>query len=157
MQRVCLAFLQFCLSAWAGIAIFFVTVVVGLRQSDLFAPEVKFNHPKVLFPLYYSFEFALLGTALVCMLAGLGNPRLGRVRRLVLFGLVAAAVATAVADYAFVYQPLVAMMMSQSLPAGFDTLHRASRWLNAGILGLTLVAACLSLMSTGAIEQGNRP
>ena len=71
MQRACLASLRFCLSAWVGIEVFFVAVILNLRSSELFYRMSKFNHPKVLFPLYYTFEFALLGSALACAAVGL--------------------------------------------------------------------------------------
>jgi hypothetical protein len=145
MQRVCLALLRFCLSAWVGIAIFFVTVVIDLRHSDLFLDEVKLNHPKVLFPLYYAFEFALLGPALVCAAAGLRNARIPAARRWLVLALVGAATGIAVWDYTFVYRTLMAMMASNVLPAEFIPLHRHSRWWNEGVLGISVVAASLAL------------
>jgi len=145
MQRVCLAFLRFCLAAWVAIAIFFVMVIIELRHSKLFDDEVKFNHPKILFPLYYSFELALLGTALVCAGAGLGNARIARARRIATLAFVGAAVSLAVWDYAVVYRTLVEMMATNVLPADFIALHQQSRWLNAAGLGLSAVATILAL------------
>src|SRR5260221_5501754 len=110
MQRMCLGIMRFCLAAWVGIAVFFVMVVIDLRQSDLFTPEALFNHPKVLFPLFYGFELATLGPALACAAVGLGNVRLGRTRKQVTLLLVILAAALAVWDYAMIYQRLLAMM-----------------------------------------------
>ena len=121
MQRVCLGIMRFCLAAWVGIAVFFVMVVIDLRQSNLFAEETKFDHPKVLFPLYYGFELALLG-------AGPGVrgrrsvERAGRpsqeVSRCML--LVIVAVALAVWDYGKIYRDLLEMMNGpQPLPRRF--------------------------------------
>src|SRR5260370_9526344 len=110
MQRTCLATLRFALSAWVGIAVFFVTVLLGLRQSELFDRLSKFNHPKVLFPLYYGFEFALLGIAFVCPLAGLWKAAAGVTRRYVLPALVGASFAVALLDYTVVYRGLVKIL-----------------------------------------------
>ena len=146
MQRVCLAVLRFCLCAWVGIAIFFVMVVINLRQSELFADEeVKDNHPKVLFPLYYGFEFSLLGTALVCATSGLGNARIARRRRYAALLIILAAVAVAGWDYENVYQPLVEVMATKPRPPSFRSLHRLSESLNSAVLGLTLLAAAVAL------------
>jgi hypothetical protein len=145
MQRVCLAFLRFCLSAWVGIAIFFVMVVIDLRHSKLFDDEVKFNHPKILFPLYYGFEFALLGTALVCACAGLWNARISKVRRWAVLALLAAVCGVAVWDYAFVYRTLVEMMGVNVVPADFVGLHQLSRRLNETVVGLSVIVASLAL------------
>jgi hypothetical protein len=145
MPRICLAFLRFCLSAWVGIGFFFVLVVISLRQSELFSPQVKFDHPRVLFPLYYSCEFMLLGTALLCGLACLAHPQFTRGRKATLLALVIAAVALAVWDFASIYQPLIAMMAKKPLPAEFQALHSLSRWINGAILALSFIAAWLSL------------
>jgi hypothetical protein len=145
MPRICLAFLRFCLSAWVGIAVFFVVVVINLRQSELFPAQVKFDHPRILFPLYYSFEFALLGTALLCALGCVAHSHFSRGRKATLLVLLTAAVALAVWDFARIYQPLIAMMATKPLPAEFDSLHRQSRWLNGAILALSFIAAWLAL------------
>jgi hypothetical protein len=145
MQRVCLAFLRLCLSAWVGIAVFFVMVIIDLRHSKLFDDEVKFNHPKILFPLYYAFEFSLIGTALACAAAGLWNTRIARPRRIATLILVATAVAIAVWDYAVVYRTLAGMMTTNVLPAEFVGLHQESRWLNGVVLGVSALAAILAL------------
>ena len=156
MQRVCLAFLRFCLAAWVGIATFFVMVVMGLRQSELFNDAAKFNHPKILFPLYYSFEFATLGTALVCTLAGMGNARIARARRFAALVFVGAAVGLALWDYAVVYRTLADMMAANVLPAEFKGLHEQSRWLNAAVLGFSTIAAILALWPETLNGAGNQ-
>src|SRR5262245_50377955 len=110
MQRTCLAVLRSALSAWVGIAIFFVTVILSLRYSDLFTDPVKFNHPKVLFPLYYGFEFTLLGIALICAAVGLWSATAGVARRFALLGLVGASFTIALLDYTVVYRELVKIL-----------------------------------------------
>jgi len=146
MQRFCLAVLRFCLCAWVGIAMFFVMVVIDLRRSSLFPDEsVKDNHPKILFPLYYSFEFSLLGTALVCAAATLRNARIGQTRRYALALLTLAAVGLAGWDYVHVYRALMDMMAGSPRPPGFRALHNQSEYLNSGVLMLTLLAAAVAL------------
>ncbi len=155
MQRVVLAFLRFCLSAWVGIAIFFVMVVIDLRHSKLFDDEVKFNHPKILFPLYYGCEFALLGPAFVCAGVGLRKARLPRGRAWALLAFVTVALAIAVWDYTIVYRSLMAMMTSNVLPAEFIRLHQQSRWLNEAGLGVSIVAAILALWPESAVNAAD--
>lgn len=145
MRRVCLGLMRFCLCAWVGIATFFVMVVIDLRQSDLFVEDVKFNHPRVLFPLYYGFELPLLGTGVACAAVSLGNECIGRARRYALLQLAVAAMAFALWDYGIVYQQLLEMMDTQPLPARFHTLHHASRWLNMVVMSVTATAAVVAL------------
>jgi len=155
MQRVCLAVLRFCLCAWVGIAIFFVTVVIDLRNSELFTDDdVKDNHPKVLFPLYYGFEFSLLGTALVCATSGLGSARVARPRRYATLLIILAAVGVASWDYANVYQSLIEMMATKPRPPSFRSLHRLSESLNSAVLGLTLLAAAVALWPETSDKSG---
>jgi hypothetical protein len=154
-----LAMLRFCLSAWVGIAVFFVMVVLDLRHSDLFNQAVKFNHPKVLFPLYYEFAFVLLGSAFVLAFAGLWSATTGRLLRCLRVAFVSAALGIALLDYSFVYRRLVAMMAAEQIPAArFVLLHEKSRLLNAIVLGfsvLTTIAALWpeSLQKGGSEDQ----
>ena len=153
MRSVCLSFVRFCLAAWVGIAIFFVALVIELRQSNLFPEPIKFNHPRVLFPLYYGFEFGLLGTALVAAAVCAWSGTAGAARRRALLGLILVAILLAVCDYGLVYGALVDMMSAAPpdmqhppvLPPKFHELHKISRWLNGCILILTAAGALLSL------------
>jgi|SRR5579872_379071 len=147
MQRACLGILRFCLAAWLGIAVFFVMLVVDLRQSNLFAEATKFDHPKVLFPLYYRFELTLLGAALVCAFVGLWSGTLGRPRKFAIMQLVFVAMALALWDYAMIYRELLDLMNGPPpLPPAFHTLHRLSRGFNEVIVGATAIAALLALI-----------
>ena len=146
MQRVCLAVLRFSLSAWVGIAIFFVMVILDLRHSELFDRSVKFNHPKVLFPLYYGFAFSLLGVAFVCALAGLWDATARAVLRCARVALVGAALGIAVVDYLFIYRPLADMLAVPEIPAArFVMYHEKSRLLNGAVLGASVLAAVTAL------------
>lgn len=152
MSRVCLGLVRFSLCAWLGIATFFVVLVIELRQSELFAERAKFDHPRVLFPLYYGFEFALLGTALLAAAAYAWSAKPAR-RKLALVAAVVAAVLLAVCDYGLIYRTLLGMMDAAALgpseipqlPARFHELHHMSRWINEAILALTAAAAVLAL------------
>lgn len=157
MQRVCLACLRLCLSAWLGIAVFFVMVAISLHHSPHFEQAVRFNFPKVLFPLYYAWEFSVLGAALVCACAGMWNTRIGKARRGALLALLAAAVGLALFDYTTVYHQLVVMLATPTeiSDAKFATLHETSRSLNKLVLGLTAVAAILALWPEGDAKRGN--
>jgi hypothetical protein len=154
MQRVCLAFLRFCLSAWVGIAIFFVMVILGLRHSDLFDRTSKFNHPKVLFPLYYGFEFSLLGTALICALAGSWKAAAGAVRRYVVLVLVGSGLGLALVDYTIIYRKLVEILADPTMipAAEFAKCHEASRRVNEAVLALSVLSAVLALWPETSIN-----
>jgi hypothetical protein len=158
MQRTCLALLRFALSAWVGIAIFFVTVILGLRQSELFDRLSKFNHPKVLFPLYYGFEFTLLGIALICAAAGLWTAAAGAARRYLLLALVGASFAVALLDYAVVYRELVKILADpEVIPAAqFAARHQASRRLNEAMLAFSIAAAIVAHWPVGQRAADSR-
>jgi len=157
MQRMCLALLRFALSAWVGISLFFVTVILSLRYSNLFTDPVKFNHPKVLFPLYYSFEFTLLGIALFCAVAGIWNAAAGLIRRYLLLALVGASFAMALLDYTVIYRELVTIMADpEAIPAAqFVAHHQASRRLNEALLALSIAATIVAHWPTRE-ERGSR-
>src|SRR5262249_15835100 len=137
---------------WLGIATFFVVLVIELRQSELFEERAKFDHPRVLFPLYYGFEFALLGTALAGAAAYSWSAKPAR-RKAALLATGAVGLVLAVCDYGFIYRTLVVMMEAAAagrseiphLPARFHDLHRMSRWINEAILALTAAGAVLAL------------
>ncbi len=70
MRRVCLFVERLSLVGWLGMGIMFLALLMSLRGSPLFSTETKDNHPRVLFPAYYTLEFTLLGMAAV---SGLGR------------------------------------------------------------------------------------
>lgn len=126
---------RLCLTAWFGASLFFVSIVVGLRGSPLFTDETKLRHPRVLFPLFYSFEFWLLGIALVAGIASIRHPAARCKAHRVYLVLIGLALLVAVGDFFAVYQPLAAMLDLQTLPPEFTTYHVLSRWINtAGVL-----------------------
>jgi hypothetical protein len=145
MSKLCLFLMRFSLAAWVGIATFFVVIVLRLRNSGLFEPEVMLNHPKVLFPLFYAFEFSLLGLALGCGLytRRRSTTKTGRCR--FCLALLAAAIVIGSVDYLAVYSPLTAMIEHPPVPPEFTAYHVWSRWLNSANLLLCAAAALLAL------------
>lgn len=160
MPRFLLALLRLCLGAWVGVGCFFVAVIIALRRSDLFEETAKLNHAKVLFPLYYWFLFSLVGAALV---AGVLGRSLGNRHRLSESGaagvdasaegvsgrtmiLVVAVLILALVDWYWIYVPLLAMIHQTTLPASFTVYHRASMWINAANLLVSLAATWSACM-----------
>ena len=143
MSRLCLMLCRLCLAAWFGAGILFLCVVLGLRNSSLFSDEVRFNHPRVLFPPYYSLELSLLLVATVAAWLTVKTNTTATGRK----SLVAVAVFSTVAltgaliDYVAVYRPLAAMLDSQVLTQQFVALHHTSRWINTAVLLLSGLAA----------------
>jgi len=134
-SRALLALSRLCLTAWFGAALFFVSIVVGLRGSPLFSDATKLRHPRVLFPMFYSFEFWLLGTALVAGILAIRHPLARRRTHRVYLTLIGLALLVAAGDFFAVYRPLAAMLDLQTLPPEFTTYHVLSRWVNtAGVL-----------------------
>lgn len=126
---------RLCVTAWFGASLFFVSIVIGLRGSPLFSDETKLRHPRVLFPLFYGFEFWMLGIALVAGIAALGSPAARRRAHRVYLTLLGLALLVAIGDFFAIYRPLTAMLELPTFPAEFATYHVLSRWVNmAGVL-----------------------
>jgi hypothetical protein len=158
MQRLFLSVLRFCLSAWVGIAVFFFVLLVELRKWEPFTLEMKDEHPKVLFPLFYRFEFALLLPALVCAGASLWNRNMGRGRRIAVLQLVIIAVALAIWDFGLIYQKLGEMLaMGRPYPVEFQALHKMSKWLNQAIVLACTAATVLTLFPERAHAEPASP
>jgi hypothetical protein len=133
--RTLLTLSRLCVTAWFGASLFFVSIVIGLRGSPLFTDETKLRHPRVLFPLFYSFEFWLLGIGLVGGVAAFGHPATRQKAHRVYLGLIALALLVSIGDFFGIYRPLTAMLDLPTLPPEFTTYHVLSRWINtAGVL-----------------------
>lgn len=143
MSRLCLMLCRLCLAAWFGAGVLFLGIVLGLRNSLLFSDEVRFNHPRVLFPPYYSLELPLLivATLTACLAVKTNTSATGRKSLVVVAVFSTVALAGALIDYVAVYRPLSAMLESQVLTQQFVTLHHASRWINTAVLLLCGLAA----------------
>lgn len=145
MMNVCWMLSRLCLAAWVGVAQFFFVLLVSLRGSELFTPETKLNHPKVLFPLFYRFEFWMLGLALGCGLLAARGGLASRWRTGLYLSLVALGLLLAIGDYSLIYRPLAAMIELPTLPANFASYHEWSRWLNVAALVCCTAAAMTGL------------
>lgn len=136
MRRFFLFVERLSLSAWLGMGIMFLTLLLSLRGSSLFSPETKDDHPRVLFPAYYTLEFLMLGPAAVAGLLARGigtahsagsiqpgrhaRPRWPLALTLVALGL-------ALVDYFVIYRPLAEMLGRPPYPPRFQSLHETSR------------------------------
>jgi hypothetical protein len=145
MHRLCLVCLRFCLSAWLGIAIFFVTVVHDLLDSVLTDRPGNFNHINRFLGPYFGFAFSLLGIALLCAVVGLWSAQIGLLRRCATLLFVLAAVALAAVDCAN-YRTLAGFLTTPTaIPAAqFVMVFQRSRPLKGAVLALSIVATGLA-------------
>jgi hypothetical protein len=139
MENVLVAVSRLCITAWVGAASLFVVEVISLRASTLFDEATKLSHPKVLFPLFYVFEFWLLGIALGSGLWARAHFVARKPAWRLHLSLVAVALLLAAVDYLWIYQPLARMIELPELPRGFAKYHLYSRWINS--TGLVLCGA----------------
>lgn len=150
MQRFCLAVLRFSLSAWVGIAVFFVVTVLDAMDAVLTSvqPDRIYTFNTTFFlPPYFRNAYILLGTAFTCAFLGLWNVRTGLLRRYATLLFAFAALGIVVLDYAMAYRRLIEILaMPTAIPASeFVMLYRQSRLLKGVVLGVSIVAASLAL------------
>ena len=119
----------------------FVLITVGLTRSPEVESDMRMQLSLIRFPYYYALEFGLLGTALVAGFFARKHGELGTIRSLLGLGLVALALAGAIADYFLVYLPLAKMMADRTLDEAFHSLHEASKHGNSAIVAVVLIAA----------------
>lgn len=142
-----LMFARLLLAAWVGAAVLFV--VTGVREVTTKNPflnnsPVKDSLVVVRFPAYYAAGFAAVGGAILGTLLCAGGV-LPRWRKWAVVGLLVVAMGAMVADYFWVYQPLLEMVTppGKSKPASFVDLHEASKRINTVDVGLCLLAAMI--------------
>ena len=146
MLRFCLTLLRLLLAGWVGAAVLFV--VVGVREIT--SPEVDSATRDALvlirFPAYYAYGAGSLAMAFVCCLAARGLSLANRAVMNTCLALIAIAGLLMVADYVWIYSPLVEMLNSPggTRPQNFVAYHEASKWINAAGLAVALLAAVLS-------------
>jgi hypothetical protein len=146
MQRIFLATMRFCLSAWVGMSIFFVTVVLDVLDSVITERFTKCNDPDVFLPPYFAYAFVLLGMGGMCAILGLWNARISLLRRYATLACVLAALGVAVLDYENVYQRIVEFLARPQMPAAeIVMLYGQSRLLKGAVLGLSIAAASMAL------------
>ncbi|HID23294.1 MAG TPA: hypothetical protein EYP14_12950, partial [Planctomycetaceae bacterium] len=146
MVRFCWMLLRFATAAWVGAASLFI-VCAALEATCPDLDSLAKNTLILLhFPWYYAFGFVSLGLALasglVCWSAD-GRTR----RRLTVLSLVlAAALLLMIADYVFIYQPMVGMLdqPAEARPSAFQRYHDLSMTISACGSLLWLTAAGLA-------------
>ena len=141
MRTVCLAVCRFSLAAWVGAAVLFI--VVGIGEIKVFDSEMRERLVLIRFPFYYSCGLGLVFVSLACGFASRKHSALSSRQAKIFLGLVLVALLTMVADYIWVYRPLVEMMtpLGGAKPSTFVSLHELTKWINFGILTLCLIAS----------------
>ena len=134
---------RFSISAWVGAAALFVVASV-VEQTGPFPSEVKDHLALVRFPWYYAFGFSLVGFSLAASLMAAGHPAVPSARLWAFRGLTAAALAMMIADYFWIYRPLVEMLTASGVkPAEFVTYHEASKHINFADVSICFLAALI--------------
>ena len=141
MRTVCLAVCRFSLAAWVGAAVLFI--VVGIGEIKVFDSEMRERLVLIRFPFYYACGFGLVFVSLACGFASRKHAALSSRQAKIFLGLVLVALLAMVADYIWVYRPLVEMMtpLGGAKPSTFVSLHELTKWINFGILTLCLIAS----------------
>ncbi|MBS0264117.1 MAG: hypothetical protein JSS02_19430 [Planctomycetes bacterium] len=150
MPRFCLALLRFCLCMWVGVSMFFVVSVLPVLDALVKdrPPLSRFSHPTFFLPPYFAFGLSLLGPALICACASLGNPKIGVLRRWVIVALVGVMCAIVGSEYALVYPALVKIFSPETTAVTASSvvsvylLTTASKKL---VLALSLIAALVAI------------
>ena len=123
----------------------FVVTAIQEAASPEFDSVTKSALATLRFPAYYGFGFSLVVVSLLTGLIAVRHRAGGRWRARLFLVIVLGALVTMVVDYVWIYQPLAAMIAEPNLarPASFKTYHTASKYINTGHLGLSLIAALL--------------
>lgn len=139
-DRLGVTLARLALPAWVGAAVLFVVNGVRLVTSGEFDTPARDHMALIRFPAYYVCGFALVGGALLGVLACRSLRRRG-----LLIGLLAAALVIMAGDVIWVYGPLAEMITPAGQPRTprFENLHRSSMWINTVHVGLALAAAVL--------------
>jgi hypothetical protein len=141
MRSLCLAVCRFSLAAWVGAAVLFIVVSIG--EINAFDSEMRERLVLIRFPFYYPCGFGLVLVSLASGFASRKHAALSSRQANVFLGLVLVALLTMVADYIWVYRPLVEMMTRPggAKPSTFVSLHELTKWINFGNLTLCLIAS----------------
>jgi len=155
MQNWCLTVARLVLTFWVGAATLFVVVVVRVNHFMELDSIMRGQLIVIRFPAYYAFGFSCVITGLVTTIAASNHAAVSRRRMVIAAAFTAVALATMVADYAFIYSPLYEMVVSaDALPSSFRSYHEASKYVNLFDVGLCLVAAVMLCHSRRAGDAG---
>ena len=157
MKSLALLVSRVCLAAWVGASIFFVLVLLDLRKSTLFDDATKNDHPKILFPLYYSCELSTMGIAIAGAAIARNHAGLNRRAYAAQIVTMCVALALAVVDYVYVYGPLTGMLSTTVRDPSFRTYHLLSVWLNISNLAFWTAASLIALWPLQTSSNPRRP
>ena len=157
MHTALLTTARLAITAWVGGAVLFV--ITGVREvtttdRNLNQSIVKDALTAVRFPGYYVFGGVLVVVTLLCV-AMLPHKRLlWKLRRWLILGVLTAALLLMIADYFWIYQPLLGMITppGKRRVAEFVDYHKASMWVNAADVGLCFVASVLLCLPVKRLE-----
>ena len=141
MRTAALVLARLASAAWVGAAVLFVVTSVREIRSPQFDSVTKDLLVALRFPAYYAAGFISLGAAFLgALVAGVAPPR--RLLPPLVLGVALGAMA---ADYNFVFRPLQAVISppGQARPEWFESYHRASMMINAGVILAALSAAVM--------------
>lgn len=143
IERLSLTVARLFLALWVGGAALFVITSIAEQRHPGFMAATKNELALLRFPWYYRFGFTLVAATLVCGHLARNHRELRGAKRYLVVGGLGSAFALMLVDYYFVYRPLQEMLSTaeQVIPAGFQRLHEASKWLNFADVGLCAVAA----------------
>lgn len=152
MHRFCVLIARLAITAWVGAAVLFV--IVGVREVTLsgqvlpgggFDSATRDALVLLRFPAYYATGFALLGAGLLATACAGSASGSSRTARLATLGLLTVALMMMIADYVWIYQPLVEMVTPPGTTRtnDFEKYHNASKYINVADVTLCGVAAAL--------------
>lgn len=145
MRGIFLTISRFCLAAWVGAAALFVVTAVAETTSPSFTSETKTSLALLRFPFYYAAGFSLVSAALISGVLFGSHWTVGGFRRWMYRFMLVIALGVMLVDYLAVYQPMERILAAsaEGRPAEFEKFHRASMYVNAGHVGLCLLASLL--------------
>lgn len=143
MQSLCLMIARVSLAGWVGAAALFVVTSIREQVSPAFDSTIRSTLATIRFPAYYAFGFTMVAIAILCVLIARNHDALTKLRTRIALGMLLAALVLMIADYFWIYQPLVEMITPLDKPPNpdFPAYHTASKHINELDLTLCFVAA----------------
>ncbi len=157
MQSLCLMIARISLAGWVGAAALYVVTSIREQVSPVFDSTIKNTLATTRFPAYYAFGFTLVIVAIACLFVARNHRSLSKLRSRIALALLISALMLMIADYIWIYQPLVEMITPADRAAhpDFQVYHIASKHINE--LDLTLCfAAAASICFTAGTTPGTQ-
>ena len=150
LHATSVASVRFLLAAWVGAAVLFVITSVAEQTSVKFDSVTRDQLATVRFPYYYHFGFASLIAAFFASVVAIATAT-SDVRRkwFVVGGLVAVAGVLMIADFQWIYRPLIDLITpaGQARTPEFESLHTWSRYANQTHVGIIMFAGIVSCLT----------